>query len=219
LLKRFETTKLFYDEYPYKVTLKNNLGHIFRDKNLAFAKQEIDRLQQKYDQGLPLVRVAYLKEHKYEVETFLEARDLYIEFSKQDDYKLRIQNPYMQIYSHDYDWLHYISEKIKSTFEFWEPNQKLPTLEKNVIVVEEEPEYLYKVTLDSTVDANLASWIRNNPGKAKAGRTCLETIENNGFCRGFYFFVRDDKILQLLNLFIGKVQRIDKLVSYANSDK
>ena len=112
-MKRFETTKLFYDIYPYKVTLKNNLGHIFRDKNLSNAKLELDQLQQKYDRGELLIRKIYLKEHVYEVDTFLEARDLYIEFCKQEDYKLRIENPFMQIYSHDYDWLQYICNKIK----------------------------------------------------------------------------------------------------------
>ena len=47
----------------------------------------------------------------------------------------------------------------------------------------------------------------------------LGYYKNNGFTKGLYFYVRDEKILQLLNLFIGKIQRIDKIVSSDNSDK
>ena len=45
MLKKFDTIKLFYDEYPYKLVVRNSLSHIFRDKNLPNAKQEIDKLQ------------------------------------------------------------------------------------------------------------------------------------------------------------------------------
>ena len=48
---------------------------------------------------------------------------------------------------------------------------------------------------------------------------CLETIERNGYTRGMYFYVRDEKILQLLSLFVSKLARVDKLVYNPNIDK
>jgi hypothetical protein len=85
--------------------------------------------------------------------------------------------------------------------------------------VQAVPEYEYKVTLNRGVDPALADWIRKNTGKAKAGNLCLETIEQTGYTKGFYIYVRDTKVLQLLSLFIGKVQRVDKLVYNTNIDK
>ena len=218
-MKKFDTTKLFYDIYPYKIVVRNSLSHIFREKNLANAKTELDNLQQKLERGEPLVRIAYLKETHIEKETFFEAKNLYIEFVKQQDYKIRIERPNMQIYSHDIAWLTLLSKKIKSTIQIWEPNSNVKSLHKNEILVPVIPEYEYKVTLNEGTDPALASWIRNNPGKAKAGKLCLTTIENNYYTKGFYFYVRDTKVLQLLSLFTGKVQRIDKLVYSGNIDK
>ena len=218
-MKKFDTIKLFYDEYPYKIVVRNSLSHIFREKNLANAKAELDILQEKYERGESLVRTVYLKETQIDTSTFTEAKSLYAEFTKQQDFKIRIENPIMQIYSHDYNWLQMLSKKIHSTFQFWEPNLPISFLEKNIILVQAVPEYEYKVTLNRGVDPALADWIRHNDGKAKAGNLCLETIEQAGYTKGFYIYVRDKKVLQLLSLFIGKVQRVDKLVYNTNIDK
>ena len=219
-LNRRETTKLFYDEYPFKLVLVNGLAYIFREKNLTNAKSELDLLQQLYDSGELLVRGSYGYKYPVEHDTFFEAKNLYIEFCKQDDYKLRVSSPYMQIYSHDYNWLVMLSTKIKSSYELWEPSKgNIDTLDKNVILVNHPVEYLYKVTLGQSCDKNLATWIKNNTDKVKAGNVCLDTIERSGYVRGMYFYVRDEKILQLLNLFVSKLARIDKLVYNANIDK
>lgn len=219
-LNKFNTIKLFYDEFPYKILVRNRLSYIFREKNLSNAKTELDALQQKYERGEPLVRSSFRREEIIDHDTFIEAKNLYIEFCKQKDFKLRVEAPNMQIYSHDYNWLTLLSNKIKSTIEFWEPlDATVQSLEKNVILINAPSEYEYKVTLNLGVDPALANWIRSNPGKAQAGKVCLDTIENNGYTKGYYFYVRDSKVLQLLNLFIGKVQRIDKLVYTSNIDK
>lgn len=218
-MKKFDTVKLFYDEYPYKISVTNSLCHLFRDKNLSFAKAELDALQHQYEEGNSLVRKSWSKEIHIEKNSFFEAKNLYIEFCKQKDFKLRVQGYNMQIYSHDYEWLQYLADKFSNICtEFWEPINK-SLLKPNVIITDTKVEYEYKVTMDLDVDPNLANWITNNPSKAKAGSVCLDTIKNNGFTKGLYFYVRDEKILQLLNLFIGKIQRIDKIVSSDNSDK
>lgn len=73
--------------------------------------------------------------------------------------------------------------------------------------------------MGDNVDPNLAEWIISNKDKAKAGPVCLQEIANNGYVKGYYIYIRDEKIIQLLNLFIGNIQRIDKLVYIAKTDK
>jgi len=220
LLNKFETTKLFYNEYLYKLVVVNGLSYLFREKNLSRAKSDLDLLQQQYDAGKPLSRGVHAYKYPVDHDTFIEAKNIYMEFCRQDDYKLRISNPYMQIYSNDHAWLLMLSTKIKSARELWEPKvENLTALDKNVILVNQPVRYKYKVTLGQSCDKNLASWIRNNPDKVKAGTICLDTIEHSGYVRGMYFYARDEKILQLLNLFVSKLARIDKLVYNANIDK
>lgn len=211
LLQRFETQKLFYDEYPYKLTVINSLCVIFREKNLSYAKSELDNLQSKLEKSEPLTRRTGINRiNTIDVADVFEAQNMYIEFCNQSDYKLRVEHPRIQIYSHNYNWLMYLTTKLDHCIEFWEPNPNT-SLEKNIIVVHEPVNYEYKITLGHQVDPALAKWIRSNPDKAKAGHVCLHEIENNGYVKGFYFYVRDEKILQLINLFC-KPTRIDKLV-------
>ena len=226
LFNKCETTKLFYDEYPYKLVIVNAMSHIFRDKNLSKAKDSLSSLQQMFDQGEPLrwgppVRPYFdRRDRSIEVDTFVEAKNLYIEFSKQTDYKLRVSNPYMQIYSHDYDWLVMLSKKLKGVIELWEPrSENISQLSANTILVNTPTDYKFKVTLGYDCDPNLAEWIKKNPDKAKAGPVCLQTITRGGYTRGLYFYARDEKILQLLNLFVSSVVRIDKLVYNQKKDK
>ena len=50
-MKNLNTTKLFYDEYKHRLKIRHPLGTIFRDKNLATARQILDSLQSQADRG------------------------------------------------------------------------------------------------------------------------------------------------------------------------
>ena len=217
-MKKFDTVKLFYDEYPYKLVVRNSLSHIFRDKNLPNAKKEIDKLQDLLVKGKPLTRTAFQRSESIELQTFLEVQKLYIEFNQFLDYKLRIQNPLMTIYSHNYEWLINLTRKVKNCIEIWEPDSRFE-LKPNAILIDKPSEFEYKVTLGLEVDPGLATWITANPDKAKAGATCLKEIANKGYTRDFYIYIRDEKILQLLSLFVTNIARVDKLVYIAKTDK
>ena len=71
-MKKFDTVKLFYDEYPYKISVTNSLCHLFRDKNLSFAKAELDALQHQYEEGNSLVRKSWSKEIHIEKNSFFD---------------------------------------------------------------------------------------------------------------------------------------------------
>lgn len=210
-----ETIKLFYDEYPYKLSILNPLGHIFREKNFKQARDNLDELQLMYERSEPLVRGSH-RIKTYDVSTFKESKRLFAEFTSRDDYKLRIENPVIQIYSHDRDWLIKLSKLVEAPLEFYEPKS---VLAKNTILVNKPVEYEYRVTLSTSPDPGLANWIKNNPTLAKAGPIFLEEVSNKGYSKGLYFYVRDEKILNLVNLMLGKSSRVDKLVYKQDLDK
>ena len=217
-MKNCETIKLFYSEYPYKIVVSNPLSSIFREKNLAHAKTVLDDLQHLYEQQQPLVRTYGRRLEHLSLKTFFDAKNLYIEFSKKIKFKLRIENNLIHVYSHNYNWLQQLASKFNAN-EFWVPRIDISKFDKNTIVIDEPSIYEYKVTLGDNVDPNLAEWIISNKDKAKAGPVCLQEIANNGYVKGYYIYIRDEKIIQLLNLFIGNIQRIDKLVYIAKTDK
>ena len=92
-----ETTKLFYNEYLYKLVLRNNLVSIFRGQNFTYARQQLDILQTKYENG------DYLKLDQaplnITVEQFVGAKFLLTELDNQKKYKIRIEIfiPYLRL--------------------------------------------------------------------------------------------------------------------------
>lgn len=215
-----ETTKLFYNEYLYKLVLRNNLVSIFRGQNFTYARQQLDILQTKYENG------DYLKLDQaplnITVEQFVGAKFLLTELDNQKKYKIRIESPNMAIYSNDKKWLEYLKTKPLNYTEFWSPDKKyMHLLQKNTILTNDKQyDNSYKVTLDNKVDPTFYNWIIANPTKVKVGNTCLESIKKGQYVRGFYLYIKDEKILSLVMLMIGsQIARIDNLVYKAVKDK
>lgn len=215
-MKFKETTKLFYDTYPYKFSFLNPLGHIFREKKFSFARDELDQLQLLYENNLPLT-IGNFKKTTYDIDTFKECIMLYTKLSEfKEDYKIRIESPIIQIYSHNKRWLLNISKDLRYSQEFYEPRD---VLIKNEIIVHTPIDYDYKVTLGTKTDPNLAKWIINNPKLAKAGPIFLKEVSHGSYTSGLYFYVRDERVLTVVNLMLGKTGRIDKIVYKPSLDK
>ena len=93
-------------------------------------------------------------------------------------------------------------------------------LSNNIQIVDDKPEYTYKVYLSDKATPGFAKWATANQDKIKLGHSLKKNIENNGYLRGFYFWVKDEKVLLLVKMIIGgNIQRIDKLISKADLDK
>lgn len=218
-MNKFETTKLFYNEYKYKLVVRNQLAHLFREKHYRFTKTHLDLLQQNFEKGKRLILVRYLREDFIDVLDFQEAQILFNELTKRDDYKLRVENPRMQIYSNDKKFLQNLISKLKFCLEFWEPGEEA-LIESNTIVLNRPMPYEYKVTLRSRTNYEFANWYESNKNKVKIGKTCLNEIRNRGYTNGLYFYVRDERVLNLITIIIGdSISRVDKVVYKQKLDK
>jgi len=214
-LRICETKKLFYNEYPYKLGIYNSLAYIFREKNFRFAREELSRLEVMHEMNKPLVLGSFRKK-EYDLKTFFECKWLYKEFTLRDDYKIRTEYPYIQIYSTDKAWLLYISKNVNAPWEFYEPPA---VLLKNTVIMERPSDYNYRITLRNRPDPSLAKWIEANPKLAKAGPVFLDEVTKKGYSRGLYFYVRDEKVLNIVGLMLGGSSRIDKIVCKQDLDK
>lgn len=229
--KLLETKKLHYGEYLYKLVLSNQLNTIFRTElqkhgKLGYAKEQLNNLHEKYLHGELLEEQIYRTTRIIPNEDYLDAVDIYNILKFADDFKLRVQ-PWrtLNIYSNDKDFLLKISKKMRvSNLEFWEPDLQTVDLllgEDNIILVDNIPKFPLKVTLGKKpIDSKFADWLRNNTDKSRVGNITLSEIEANGWCNGLYFYIRDERVLSLINLIIGhNIRRVDKLVYKENIDK
>lgn len=231
-LKLYETKKLHYNKYLYKLQVRNALNTIFRTEfqkegPLSFARGKLDELTDLYRRGEPLTRVVFRTTKEINVDDYLDAKDIYTILKTENDYKVRVEPwPVLYIYSNDRNMLVKLANKLrsKSSPALWEPSlesAKLLLSQSNTILVDTPTDFPIRVTFNTNkVPSEFAKWLRNNRDKSRIGDVALDNIESSGWCNGLYFHLRDEKVLHLVNLIVGKsIRRIDKLVYKGNIDK
>lgn len=140
-----------------------------------------------------------------------EAQRIYTALSKNKEYKLRVEQGYITIYSKERDWLYDLGDVLNAQ-EWWEPDTKL---EPGILVMGPKMEgWEYKVTLGLNVPETFHNWAVANADKLKIGNKLMAMLTNKQrHLSGYYFYVHNDKMLNLVSLVIGPgLQRIDKIV-------
>lgn len=221
--KLYNTDKMFYNVYHSKLVVHNQLAHIFREKKWSYAKSVLDHLQKSHEQNTNLIWQRGLRHDPVSEDDFITATKFYQTFKqkKDDDFKLRVENCFFQVYSNDTAWLVELSKLTNKSVQLWSPAvEHVGLLDSNTIIKNKPFAYDYKISLKNRVDPSFAVWAKNNKDKIKIGSKLLRYIEHSAYVKSMYFYVRDEKILQLIHLMIGSsILRIDKIVSTANIDK
>jgi len=230
-LKHFESSKLFYSEYLYKLVFRNELNNIFRTdlqkkEKLSYARSQLDTLTELYRNNLPLYKKAWRAEIVIDINDYFDAINVYNTLKKFDDYKIRI-DPYstVTLFSNNKAFLLDLSNKLRTnSVQFWEPNPKyidILTSNTKIQIVDEPPELPLKIWFNSTrINTDFANWLRANQDKCKIGKIALDSLENYGYLNGLYIYLRDDKILNLVTLLAGSsIRSIEKLVYRGDIDK
>ena len=221
----YETKKLFYNNYLYKISIINQLSDLFRKKDLKFVKAEIDILFGKLENQAELTLVHYLRYRHISENDLLVAKKIWkylINVKNNTEYKLRIQHPTMTFYTNDTDFIDGIASLVDDYCEIWKPNEDNIDILKNnkdIIIVNKPTEYELKATFVNQNISSLVNWIEQNPDKVKAGRTLMEVAKRSSYIEGLYIYVRDEKILQLISLMGIKFRKVEKLVYIQNLDK
>lgn len=229
-LRQCETKRLHYNKYLYKLTLANPFAPWFRtefqkDGSLKMIKSKLDSCQLLYDIGKPLYRTVYRAEVPVTNEEFFDAKDLYSLLLNTDDYRIRVGRwGGFCIYSNDKNFLLNLASKMRvSAREFWEPNLKNIKFlldSKNTVIVNTPPQFPLKVIFNyKKINPSFASWLANNTDKSSAGEKTIKNILS-GWANGNYIFLRDERVLTIIQLIIGhNIQRVEQLVYREDIDK
>jgi len=226
-----ESNKLFYKKYLYKISFSNQLNFIFRTElqksKLSYTREKLDEYTELYRLGEPLMRKIFRTEVRMPENDYLDAKEIYNKLKQANDYKIRIDpNSSITIFSNNDLFLKDIAKVLKTkNIKFYGPNPKyidyLQTQTK-VILVDTVPTLPYKVNFNNKRcnGKDFARWVRANEDKAKLGKIALENLEEYGYLNGFYMYVRDEKVLNLVTLLVGAtIRNIEKLVYKGDIDK
>lgn len=230
-LKQYESGKLFYSEFLYKLEFRNELHHIFRSElqkkeKLSYARENLDALTENYRNNEPLVKQAFRSEVHVDIDDYLDAMTLYLALKTSNEYKLRI-DPYslITLFSNNKTFLLNLANKLTTTYvKFYQPNEahiKLLTSNTKIQIVDKKPNLPIRIWFNSTrIDKEFGNWIRANQDKCKIGKIALDGLENYGYLNGLYMYLRDDKILNLVTLLAGQsIRSVEKLVYKGDIDK
>lgn len=223
-MRTFNSTKKYYGKYWYKLEFINSIGHIFRDKNFAYAQSCLETIEQDANKGKEL----FLKKKFIDIPTntsdLLDSRFLYNTLiNTKVDYLIRIENPIVNIYSSNEQWLKNIGKKLNANSAFYKPNIELASIIDKLVdvcFVKRPTDWKYKVTLKNRVSPEFAKWIDTNRDKIKIGKIAYEYIKQNGYAHGYYFFVKSERVLTMLNLIIGpNIRKVEEVIVDPTIDK
>jgi len=228
-MKYKTTKKLFYNQYLYKLSAYNELAHIFRvdfnRNNWNYCKKTLHDYLNRYHAGEELIRKVYNNVHvPIDTLDLLDANAIF-EFikDKRDQYLLRVDRHRLSFYTNNEEFLESFSDLIENV-EVSKPDPAYIDFLKsnrNTIVVTEPSDYEYKVTFGwNTPTDHLGQFLDNHSAKTKVGPKTRYNIDKRLGVYNNYIYVKDEKILLLLQMIVGtSITRIDRLVYSGDIDK
>lgn len=224
-MRLFETKKLFYNKYVSKVTFHNDLGHCFRRElqnpnTFSHVRKILDHLNEQERNGvrqltIPKFRsVSNVRYRDYQI-----AEKLYHILKKfHGEFKIAITfSYYIHIYSNNDDLISELCSLPIS--ELHRPNEDcIQKLKPNTILVDNPPKLPLKVILGtSTVSPTVVDWCSNNPDKCRIGERAQDILRKEEHQSGIYFYVRDEKVLNLISMLCGNNIRAVHTLVYKGS--
>jgi len=223
--KTYKSTKLFYDAYLYKLQVRTTISGVFRpNHNKEIRRNGLDDYLTASGPTKQDVNVTRYKMVTYEA--LSDATHIMnVLLDSDEEFKVRCESYSLIIYTNDLSLLEKIADGVSyySRCKIWRPlvgSEEYLLSNKSIIVTDRDIEYEYKLYLkNGSNTSSLVNWIKKNPDKAKIGDHTLNSLENNYYVNGNYFYVKDSKVLIMAEMVAGKlISKIEKFVHITDLD-
>lgn len=198
-----ETRKLFYGTYRHKIVLLVGSSFLFREKDVLLAIERHVRYNSRHN----------IKLSKHNSDVLEYAVLLATTLNTLTDFKIRIESPYISIYSNnESDILTLKDLNINNVIRVYNPIGEVD-LEKDTIILPKVP-FDYKVTINSVHQRypEFVEWAFNLK-KARMTRSCRQGLIIGYSYSSVYFYISGDNNLLLAKLHLGNsISKIEKIV-------
>ena len=195
------TDKLFQGKYKYKVVFSSGLASWFRGGNL-------ERVDMLLTHGDYYSRNATTAEKSF-------AQKLCNLLKTFENWQVRVETPHISLYV---DSIKYLESIVKVS------NQRIkyisipdPTTESkltNQTVLVKKLDFDYKVTIGATTQnyISFVNWSKDNP-KVRLPKRAAKDLSKDYSAGGGYFYVKDDKSLTMVKMFLGRtITKVENVV-------
>lgn len=226
-MKQFETTKLFYNKYAYKVVIQSDLTSIFASyQGKDHARKIIEKLEADRKAGKDLYIQKWRGENRVSIYTLEQARNIYNSLQMYTDHRIRAEYSYsLTVYTNIEELVNRLEKTVKySVKEIWRPRKGMVEfLTSNIetAVIKTPMPYEFRVYFKGgTVDSSFALWLEKNTDKSRVGSSTLATIARGGYVSGNYFYIKNEKVLTMIRMLVGhNIRKVERLVYIEDIDK
>lgn len=201
-----DTVSLFANKYKYKIVLVCPGAGFFRGNKLDYALEKLTEIQSgSYNPSWFKTKSKEDLEYCFALHTVL---------SSLVDYDVRIEQPLLNFYTNTPGNLEKLAALDSNRVKYiCLPNKNIGVLEKNTVVVK-KLDYKYKIYLGSSKQdhSSFIKWCENN-SKLRLTKSAKRDLSKNRSWGGSYLYVKDDKTLTMVRMFLGStIIKIDTVI-------
>lgn len=191
-----DTVSLFSNKYKYKIVLVCPGAGFFRGNKLDYALEKLTEIKNG-DYNPPWFKTKSKDDLEY---CFTLQRVL----TSLSDYEIRIEHPLLNFYTNTPGNLEKLADIDENRVKYvCLPDKNIGELEQNTVVVK-KLDYKHKVHLGSTRQEynDFVKWCENN-SKIRLTKSAKRDLSKARSWGGSYFYVKDDKSLTMVRMFLG----------------
>lgn len=191
-----DTVSLFSNKYKYKIVLVCPGAGFFRGNKLDYALEKLTEIKNG-NSNPPWFKTKSKDDLEY---CFTLQRVL----TSLSDYEIRIEHPLLNFYTNTPGNLEKLADIDENRVKYvCLPDKNIGELEQNTVVVK-KLDYKHKVHLGSTRQEynDFVKWCENN-SKIRLTKSAKRDLSKARSWGGSYFYVKDDKSLTMVRMFLG----------------
>lgn len=197
------STKLFQKKYKYKIVFTSGVAGWFRGSDAARIQHMYENSDQYY---YSRQATSGEKSHANKLAKVLESIE---------DWQARVETPFVSIYlNNDLD-LETVIKNCKNRIKYVEipdPKSEVKLIEGTVLV--KNLDFGYKVTVGTSNQShlNFVIWCENN-AKIRLPKRARRDLSKDFNPGGGFFYVKDDKSLTMVKMFLGRtITKVENVV-------
>ena len=205
-----KTTKLFLNEYQYKVVIRTPCATWFRKGMLDVVQEELELIKTTGKIRSFLVS-RNMRNPKKELEY---VQKLHIKLTENSNFLIRVEHPLISVYTNDETLVKEIAELDVSNVKYITiPDKTNANLLEEGVVLVKNIDYGFKVHLGQTTSCEpFIKWCEGNDKIRLPRRAKYSLLKQKSF-GGYYFYVKDEKTLTMVKMFIGAfISKIEKVI-------
>lgn len=205
-IKIKDTTSLFMSKYQYKVVLVCPMAGAFRGNDLEYVKLALTNWKNgTYKPGW--LRIKDPSEMDY---CFV----LCDELSNLQDYTIRVEHPWINFYTNNAKDVEKLAGiDVQQVKYICMPSKNNPSLQPKTIIVK-TLDFDYKVHMGKTRQdySSFVNWATNNK-KIRLTKRSTQDLSKSKSWGGSYFYVKDEKTLTMVKVFVGSdINKIESVL-------